>query len=391
MFNLYFTNWDSSGLPIPNGKVELDNLIKNTSKLANLSTGNNYFSRLQFESMCYIANYECRYTNNFVDNFIFLIEYEVSTPIFDLVVPLASILTREIITAINKNGYLLFLDNEGWLNMPKILKMQAVALGVNIDRILYITSNPTTEDIFWDYAEESCFINVITNRHYNKLNKIIVKKPTKLFTSLTGIANRNKIRFMNSIVENNLFTSGNISLVRVKKKHLNYLHDELLARYPITIDSSLEDYYSNFFNTIPICSNSYINIVHEPANESSDGYPYEDIKPSTVSLNTSLFTSVISKRPFIALSHVSNKLDFYKSMGYKTFDNHFSEEYDLIEDNNDRLIAIIKLLKDAGKKDLDTLLLNMSDTLDYNFNHFFRKYRSSHSATKRLGELVHAN
>ena len=78
-------------------------------------------------------------------------------------------------------------------------------------------------------------------------------------------------------------------------------------------------------------------------------------------------------------------------MGYKTFDNHFSEEYDLIEDNNDRLIAIIKLLKDAGKKDLDTLLLNMSDTLDYNFNHFFRKYRSSHSATKRLGELVHAN
>ena len=391
MFNLYFTNWDNNGLPIANGKAELDHLIKNTIRPYNLPTNVNYFNKYQFESMCKIANYEYIYTNNFVDNFIFLIEYELETPIFELLVPLASILTEEIVTAINKNGYLVFLDNEGWLNMPKILKMQAVDLGVNIDRILYITCNPTTEDIFWNYAEELCFRQVTTNKYYNKINKIVSKKPTKLFTSLAGSSNHSKIRFLNSIVENNLFTSGNISLIKIKREHFNYLHDNLLVRYPITIDSSLE-YDSNFFNTIPICSNSYINIVHEPANESGDGHSREDVRPSTVSLNTSLFTSAISKRPFIAVSHVPNKLSFYRSLGYKTFDNYFSEEYDLIEDSNDRLIAIIKLLKDLGKKDLDTLLVTMLDTLDHNFNHFFRKNnRSSHTAVTQLRNKIYAN
>ena len=100
----------------------------------------------------------------------------------------------------------------------------------------------------------------------------------------------------------------------------------------------------------------------------------------------------IIKRPFITVCYSKNKLEYIKQLGYKTFNNYFNENYDNIEDKHHRIDTIINLLKDLKTTDLDKLLLSMQDTLDYNFNHFFRKNnRSSHIAVKKLNEIINAD
>jgi hypothetical protein len=388
MFNLYFTDWDEDGLPIPNGQVVFQSLQKQNIITTEQNPKNCFFIRADFEQMCRIANQEYTYTNQFVDNFIFLISYNLNPPIWDLVVPLKFILTEELVKAINNNGYLVFMDNEGWLHMPDILRTQATSLGIDIDRIFYITSDPTTNtsrNIFYNYPEEQSFFRVVNNIAAKDIVNITKTNPTKLYTSLVGVANPSKIDFLNKIVKNNLFDLGNISLLKLKNRYIELLCKELYSKYPIILDST-HDWPNKFTNTLSICSTSYIHIVH-----SSDAQ-YEPFAPTIFMTNFDLFTAVASKRPFIVVSYHKNKLFYVRDLGYKTFDNYFPEYYDSIDNNNDRLDAIINLLKELKSKNLDKLLLEMSDILDYNFNHFFRKTnRSAHAAVKKLKELIYVN
>ena len=390
MFNLYFTDWGTDGLPIPNGQLLLDSLTRQgrVDHINNSVVGKPYFYTSNFEQMCKIAGYKYTYTNQFVDNFIFLICYELDPPIWDLVVPLSDILTIDIINAINTKGYLIFSDNEGWLHMPDILRKQAISLGVLPDKIIYITSDPTSNsvrDVFWDYNEEGSFYRTIESLKYSDLRAITKTTPTKLFTSLTGTSNPSKIEFLNKIINNNLFNDGNISLIRLKDKYKKLVNKELLSMYPIILDCST-DHYSHFTNTITIYASSYISIVH-----SSDPI-YEPLLPTIVVSNNDLYSAVASKRPFLTVNYSVHKLDYVKLLGYKTFDKWFDEDYDLIENKEHRVDAVIKLLMSLKHVDLNNLLVDMEDTLEYNFNHFFRKTnRNSHLAVKKLKELIYVN
>ena len=399
MFSLYFTDWYSKGVPIANGQAILDSL---SDKIYRTNTGKkpigkHFFNKSEFEQMCRISGNKYTYVDTFVDNFIFLIGYELDTPGSknrhykhweNLLVPLSSILTTKIITAINTKGYLVFTDNEGWLQMPDILRQQAISLGVNPNKIIYITADPNSNslrDIYWNYQEEYCFCKVIEENKYSTVKDISNIKPTVLFTSLVGTANPSKIEFLNKIIDNNLFMDGKISLIKVKDRYKKLLNNDLLKKHPIIIDSSL-DYFPKFTNTLTLGASSYINIVH------SSDTQYEPYMPSIVVSNNDLFTSVICKRPFIPVCSSINKLEYVKQLGYKTFNSYFDENYDNIEDKHHRIDTIINLLKDLKTTDLDKLLLSMQDTLDYNFNHFFRKTnRSSHIAVKKLNEIINAD
>ena len=59
-----------------------------------------------------------------------------------------------------------------------------------------------------------------------------------------------------------------------------------------------------------------------------------------------------------------------KERGFKTFDKYFDETYDSIEDDNERMKAIIKLvnsLNDSNK--LEKLYLDCKDDLIFNSMH----------------------
>jgi hypothetical protein len=97
MFNLYFTDWHSSGIPIANGQSVLDRqkekLLADGRIWKSTLDNKSYFDYYYFKVLCDIAEKPYIFCNEFVDNFIFLIDFNVETPTIDLVVDLADILT----------------------------------------------------------------------------------------------------------------------------------------------------------------------------------------------------------------------------------------------------------------------------------------------------------
>lgn len=78
---------------------------------------------------------------------------------------------------------------------------------------------------------------------------------------------------------------------------------------------------------------------------------------------------MLLKKPFIVFGS-KNYLDYLHQMGFRTFSDFWSEEYDGY-DGRDRFNKIIKLIKDLADKSIDELehlYWDMQYTLDHNYN-----------------------
>jgi hypothetical protein len=80
-------------------------------------------------------------------------------------------------------------------------------------------------------------------------------------------------------------------------------------------------------------------------------------------------------QPFILCSTV-NSLKFLKEYGFKTFDSVFDEQYDTIANPNERLHAVVHLMKEIARWDHATQSIKMQqiqEIVNYNKQHFFSK------------------
>lgn len=94
-------------------------------------------------------------------------------------------------------------------------------------------------------------------------------------------------------------------------------------------------------------------------------------------LTEKIFKPIVCKRPFILVAAPGN-LAYLKSYGFQTFDRWIDESYDQ-EIDNDRRIAMItteleKLCK-LSDTELNAMHAEMQEVLDYNFLHFYGKFK----------------
>lgn len=92
-----------------------------------------------------------------------------------------------------------------------------------------------------------------------------------------------------------------------------------------------------------------------------------------IHLTEKTFRPIICCRPFI-LAASPGSLQYLRSYGFKTFDEFWSEDYDLIEDHSARLNAILEVINYLGSLSHDemiNLLSRMRSILIYNRNHFY--------------------
>ena len=83
-----------------------------------------------------------------------------------------------------------------------------------------------------------------------------------------------------------------------------------------------------------------------------------------------IFQAILYNRPFIYIGP-SGTLKYLRSKGFKTFDNIFDENYDLIEDPNQRLEAIMNLVKKISTypiSDIKQMITKSTDTILHNHN-----------------------
>lgn len=112
----------------------------------------------------------------------------------------------------------------------------------------------------------------------------------------------------------------------------------------------------------PILQQGLICLVTESVFE----YPYAYISEKTIK-------SILSRRPFVVLSSPGTLRDL-RSLGFKTFDKMWNEDYDLISNASDRLSAVVKVMQYICQQNIRNLAKQVEDIVDYNYQHYMNNF-----------------
>lgn len=86
---------------------------------------------------------------------------------------------------------------------------------------------------------------------------------------------------------------------------------------------------------------------------------------------------ILYKRPFVVVGPPGSVANL-KSLGFKTFDRWWDESYDQIEDNEQRLLAVVDIIKQTCQKnilDLRDICNEMESVLEYNFDFYVTHFK----------------
>lgn len=170
----------------------------------------------------------------------------------------------------------------------------------------------------------------------------------------------------------------------------------------INEDWPINDYFKNIFNrhhetfvgqkfihplikgdadehrfNLPTISNSFLYVSTESA--FLNPYPY---------ITEKTFKPILMKRPFVLVASVGS-LAKLRELGFRTFGDYWNEDYDDIADPNVRIQKVLNIVQKIctlSVAELQQLCYNMSDILEYNFDHYVNHYAGSLLET-RLKEL----
>ena len=88
---------------------------------------------------------------------------------------------------------------------------------------------------------------------------------------------------------------------------------------------------------------------------------------------------LLNKRPFVMVGPPGS-LKNLKSIGFKTFSDFWSEDYDTIADPELRIMAIVDIIEwvcAQSVDDLQSLCVRMKDVLNYNFTYYVNEFEIS--------------
>lgn len=95
-------------------------------------------------------------------------------------------------------------------------------------------------------------------------------------------------------------------------------------------------------------------------------------------LTEKIFKPIVSKQPFMLLAAPGN-LAYLKSYGFKTFDSVIDENYDIIQDPDARVDAVVAQMKwyselsDNNKLDV---MKKLEPIIEHNFHHFYGEFKN---------------
>lgn len=98
---------------------------------------------------------------------------------------------------------------------------------------------------------------------------------------------------------------------------------------------------------------------------------------SKLHLTEKVFKPIVARRPFFLVA-TPGSLAYLKSYGFKTFNRWIDESYDLETDHYiriEKITAELARLCSMDRDSLEQMHLEMQEVLDYNFNHFYNKFK----------------
>jgi len=216
------------------------------------------------------------------------------------------------------------------------------------------------------------------------------RKLTKKFITFNRITGKSRIyrsMLVSKLSNKNLMTDGYVSYSPVCPAHQTHFRDsfettslkfgitleerkEYIAglnkvKYPCRIDNKEEVQISNgsySIGPLPELMSSFLHIVTETM-----------FWDERTHLTEKIFKPIVAKQPFVLVG-CANNLEYLKSYGFKTFDRWWDESYDSIKNPHQRLNAVVDIIDKICKmslSQLEDMLREMQDVLEYNYNWFY--------------------
>jgi len=88
---------------------------------------------------------------------------------------------------------------------------------------------------------------------------------------------------------------------------------------------------------------------------------------------------LLNKRPFVIIGPPGS-LENLRVLGFRTFSDYWCEDYDNITDLESRMLAVVDIIEWVSSKSiaaLQSLCIQMSDVLNYNFNYYVNDFKKN--------------
>jgi len=227
-------------------------------------------------------------------------------------------------------------------------------------------------------------------------NKPIVRHYNHNFISYNRIINHDRsyrIYFISKLQEHNLLCQGLLSF-GVTNDNVSW-QDEIAnpesklsnnakyhaERHLTTVNKLVIDYHSIHGSaSADIPRTSYHLDVDALWNIVTETVFYYD----KLHLTEKIFKPIVSKQPFMLLAAPGN-LAYLRSYGFKTFDGIIDESYDLIQDNDSRIDAVVEQIQwycNLTAEEKQQVIERLAPIVEYNFHHFYGEFK--HIITREL-------
>jgi hypothetical protein len=310
---------------------------------------------------------------------------------------------RRYLTAEIKASSLVVFDDthEGMFLFFMLDKIHAIINGTNINpsSLTYISNTVNSAEIFTCYyaIHPQPPINVIGYNQWEMavaarrrcLAEInyVAKKRDKLFLCFNRMLKPHRLALLGLLQSKGLVEKASYSFFLHCYSTREIPMDEAIAPVRITFPKNAEIIKTalegiklplllNIKNTdnknylddddIPLFENSYFSLVTETT--------YSKYMPNqplyTIFFSEKIFKPIFMKHPFILVS-APRALSYLRKIGYKTFSPFIDESYDFIEDDEDRMVAIVNevsRLSDFSTDQWITWQQHIKEIVEFNRN-----------------------
>lgn len=312
---------------------------------------------------------------------------------------------QEVISALSNDQRVLFYGVEEGFIKPVLYKIQEIVETINFQphQIVFTTSAVDGGKIYkqvsliegWQKSMTiaSGYYFERTNFHSNliQIPDYNTGKREKLFTCFNRSPRAHRSELLAEMFKNNLVKKAFYSFEGSFNSTKLPIFDNdrtLLKPYqhllPMHLDITEDTENPAGFNEQDLFyhNNSYFSVVTETI------FGLISLAQSTIFISEKTFRSIFYKHPFILVSRPGT-LAALRSAGYKTFSPFIDETYDTIENDDQRLAAIVKEIKLLSKftdKDWVDWQLNVKDIIEHNYQVFVNK--TDYRITRDLDHLL---
>lgn len=220
----------------------------------------------------------------------------------------------------------------------------------------FVVQDTGTNIIHYERATHNYKLDKITERgdDYSLDPFPHLDKREKYFLCLNRNSERlHRPRLVLDLIRYNLFDKGKVSLHKSealdkfcdKPQNIHYKR-YICDKYPFTIDYEDPHHIAdlhNFFSGTEMWNDTYFSIVNETS-----------VATGSIFITEKTIKPMIYFHPFIVYGS-PGILQEVKNLGFETFPEFFDESYDLIEDETERLKAIMKNVEKVCSLTLDEL------------------------------------